>query len=155
LRSSVWLYPLTVPGMYQAGTCRKSRVTTVLTVRSSRRRLSVRPVSHVDRAMSNKAGIARHLCFLGGVISGLASAFLWVMYYELYWRHRHYFNSEGRYFDTTELVVYHQQSWFVAMPAILCLVVSVALAWLARRLSRLQSHRPNKPSKPTRLRGST
>lgn len=98
---------------------------------------SSRPAPGFNRTIGKKPGMARYLCFVCATISGLASVFLWVMFYSLYWRHRHHFNGEGRYFDAYEVVVYHQQSWFVAVPAILCLVLSAAFVWLAHRRSRL------------------
>jgi hypothetical protein len=67
--------------------------------------------------------------FLGALMSG------W-FYYFFYWRHRGNFNEAGRYFDPVDVVVYHEQSWFWILPALVLLALALLflrLWWRVRR----------------------
>lgn len=60
----------------------------------------------------------------------------WFFYVTLYWRHRGLFNEEGRYFDESSLVVYHEQNAALIVPALGFLLLACALGygwWIRRR----------------------
>lgn len=81
-----------------------------------------------------------HLCAYVSIgLSALGSALLGWLYYDLYWRWRAHFNSEGRYFDEESMVVYHQQSSALAIPLALCGLWLFASLWLALRRKRKPS----------------
>lgn len=61
-----------------------------------------------------------------------AAMFGW-LYYDLFWRWRAHFNSEGRYFDEETMMVYHQQSSALAIPLAICVLWFFASLWFAFR----------------------
>lgn len=71
---------------------------------------------------------------LGGALlfAGLALLF-WFLFLDLYWQHRNAFDAEGRLFLAAEGVVRHEQTAWLALPALLCTGVSVGCAWLWHR----------------------
>lgn len=72
-------------------------------------------------------------------LSALGSALFGWLYYDLYWRWRVHFNSEGRFFDEEGMVVYHQQSSALAIPLALCGLWLFASLWFAFRRKRKPS----------------
>jgi hypothetical protein len=72
----------------------------------------------------------------------LLSGMFALLFYGFYWQHRGSFNREGRYFDPTADVVFHEEAAFLIVPAVICLCVALVSAWLARRAKR-QGAAPN------------
>ena len=52
----------------------------------------------------------------------------WLLYFALYWPHRDRFDESGRYIDEATMVVYHQQSGLLVIPAVASSVLSLVLA---------------------------
>ncbi len=78
----------------------------------------------------------RRAAYLWVAIACACTAFFAWLYYELYWRWRALFNSEGRYFDEDDMVVHHQQNEVLIIPLLVCVIwFSVAL-WFAARKPR-------------------
>ena len=69
-------------------------------------------------------------------VCAVASALFGVFYYTLYWRYRGWFDEEGRYLDTHDLVVHHAQDAMLALPAggfALLAIALLAAGWRVRR----------------------
>ena len=69
----------------------------------------------------------------------LLAAALGLMFDFYYWRHLACFNSEGRCYVSTEGVVYHDTSIYLAIPAAVFLVVGLALLFARGRRSGPQT----------------
>lgn len=73
---------------------------------------------------------------LGGALSFAGLALLFgFLFLDLYWPHRNAFDAEGRLFLAAEGVVRHEQTAWLALPALLCAGASVGCArvWHRRR----------------------
>ena len=67
-----------------------------------------------------------------------ASLACWLLYFSLYWPYRALFNEEGRFVDEATLVVYHEQSGLLVIPALglLLLAALAGAVWLVRSRNR-------------------
>lgn len=65
------------------------------------------------------------------------SVAFWFLYFSLYWPHRERFNEAGRYIDETTMVVYHQQSGLLVIPAVASSVLALVLAYFWRAARKL------------------
>lgn len=72
--------------------------------------------------------VASLACLAGSVVTA------W-LFFTLYWPYRGRFNEAGRHFDATTLVVHHEQSRLLALPAVALLLGAVGLGrvWWIRR----------------------
>jgi hypothetical protein len=80
--------------------------------------------------------VAYFVSLVGAAAATLLSGIFALLFYGFYWQHRALFNSEGRYFDPTADVVYHEEAVVLAVPAAICLCVALLSAWFARRAKR-------------------
>lgn len=69
------------------------------------------------------------------VLCLITSLGCWLFYFTLYWPYRALFNEDGRFIDEATMVVYHQQSGVLLLPALafLLLAVIAGTSWLRRR----------------------
>ncbi len=65
----------------------------------------------------------RWLSWLAAAFCLLVSLVCAWLYYTLYWQRRACFDSEGRCFDEVHMVVYHDQSASLLVPALLFLLL--------------------------------
>jgi len=74
-------------------------------------------------------------------LSAAASLFFGFFYFAFYWQFRGRFNEEGRYFDDTDSVVYHEQTGLLIVPTLACLALAILFAavWWVRRRPALGS----------------
>lgn len=83
----------------------------------------------------HRSGIARLLLQFTTVISAMGSLLFWFLYFSLYWPYRNLFNEQGRYFDEESVVVHHEQSGLLIIPALALLLLTVLLGrWAWRRV---------------------
>lgn len=77
------------------------------------------------------------------LVFSLLSIGCWSFYLSLYWPYRELFSEEGRFFDEATLVVYHQQSGVLVLPAVVFLLLAViaGVLWLRCR-RRNRARRP-------------
>ncbi|HEU4460106.1 MAG TPA: hypothetical protein VFR90_13370 [Methylibium sp.] len=59
--------------------------------------------------------------------STVSSLTLWFLYFTLYWFRREKFAGAGRYFDEATLVVHHEQTGVLLLPAVVLSVIAVVL----------------------------
>lgn len=71
------------------------------------------------------------------LLSAAASLGCWFLYFTLYWPYRHLFDEHGRYFDADRLVVHHEQTGLLIVPAVALLL---AAAILIRARMRIAHH---------------
>ena len=57
------------------------------------------------------------------------SVAFWSLYFTLYWVHRHKFNEAGRYVDEATMVVYHEQSGLLVIPALASSALALVFAY--------------------------
>jgi NADH:ubiquinone oxidoreductase subunit 5 (subunit L)/multisubunit Na+/H+ antiporter MnhA subunit len=77
------------------------------------------------------------LVVAAALLCAAASVAAWFFYFVLYWRHRDRFNEAGRYIDETTMVVYHEQSSLLVIPAVAVSALAVVFGYFwhaARRL---------------------
>ncbi len=79
-------------------------------------------------------GVGRALLLVGAAASGLASASFFLMFHAFYWKHRHEFNDQGRYFDPPDSVVHTDSSAVLILPAVGFLLLAVVLLAVLRRM---------------------
>ena len=73
--------------------------------------------------------------FIAALFCGAVSLAMWFLYFALYWPYRDLFDEAGRYLDETTMVVYHEQSGLLVIPAVASSILALALTcfWHARR----------------------
>jgi hypothetical protein len=82
-----------------------------------------------------KPGIAQRLFQVAALLCTAASLFFWFFYFTLYWSYRDLFNEEGRYFDESSLVVYHEQNGMLIVPALALSLLAMLfgfVGWMRR-----------------------
>lgn len=78
----------------------------------------------------------RRAAYVWVAIAGVSTAVCAWLYYELYWRWRPLFNSEGRYFDEANAVVHHQQNEALVIPLLACALWLLTTFWFAVKSRR-------------------
>ena len=78
------------------------------------------------------------VALIASLLFSACSLALWFLFFAFYWPYRSLFNEEGRYVDPTSLVVYHEQSGSLAIPALAlgALGVFFGLAWRQYRSAK-------------------
>lgn len=81
--------------------------------------------------------VPQALLLAAALISGTLAAVFSYLFLSLYWPYRDLFNEEGRYFDGQNVVVTHEQSGFLVVPALAFLAFALlfAVTWWVRRRS--------------------
>ncbi len=79
--------------------------------------------------------IFRSVVLVIGLISLLASLFSWMSFFVFYWPYRNQFNEMGRYFNSDDGIVYHDQSAVMILPAVFFLGITLLLFWLRSLVS--------------------
>jgi hypothetical protein len=88
---------------------------------------------------SHQPATAKPLILAAAVGCAAASIWFWFLFFSLYWPHRNRFNEEGVYFAEDGVVVYHEQSGVLIVPALGLLLLSAlfAVLWLIGRRPRV------------------
>ena len=82
------------------------------------------------------------LLFIAALLCTAGSVLLWFFYFAMYWPYRSLFNEAGRYMDPSTLVVYHEQSGLLAIPAMTASILAVVFACFWRAGQRLHNTKP-------------
>lgn len=85
---------------------------------------------------SSRPAFLAVLGYLASAVCGLAAACIAWLFYSLYWQWRGQFDEQGRYFHEPEGVVYHDQAFFLIVPACVLGVLAIALLRWAGALRR-------------------
>ena len=77
----------------------------------------------------------RSLLLVVAMSSMAASLASWMLFFVLYWPHRHRFDDAGRYLDPASGAVHHSQSGLLVVPALFFLLLASLLirTWRTRR----------------------
>jgi len=78
---------------------------------------------------------AHALRLLGAILCAAASVAVWLLFFIVYWPYRGKFNDEGRFVDLSTMLVHHEQSGLLAVPAVALAALGLILArgWLRGR----------------------
>lgn len=72
----------------------------------------------------------------------MASLLFGYFYYALYWQYREWFNEDGRYLDTHDLVVHRAQDAILAVPACGFALLAIVLLVFGRIHRRSKTETP-------------
>jgi len=80
----------------------------------------------------SKFRMTQLVVLIASIASLVTSLIFFFLYFHLYWPYRALFNSEGIYFDTQANAVYHEDSGILILPAVLLLIIALALCKIWR-----------------------